>query len=91
MSRLAPYVHREGADVFLVIDARVDAGLTCVDVSWQHRRLASVGLAKAVAARVLSDLARLPERHGDILSVSVMYAEAALRFARLRARKEAVL
>lgn len=44
----------------------------------------SAGLAERVRARVLRDLEAFPERQGDILRVSLLYAEAERRFANRR-------
>jgi hypothetical protein len=81
--RGVPYVHRVDADIVLVLR-------TGADVRLQHWRCSTAAVAKAVERRVLDDLRNLPEHAHRILSVSVAYAEAALRFARLRARRELV-
>lgn len=86
---VVPFVHTSGCVVSLVTRIARDAvnGETTGDVIWHV--CASAGLARVVAARVLTDLRTFPE-HGPQrgLALSVARAEAALRFARWRARRE---
>lgn len=83
-----PYAHAVGPLVVLVLDGEWDretdriAGRTR---TWMCR---SASLARLVAARAVADLELFPE-HPNSLAVSALYAEAAHRFALLRARRAA--
>jgi hypothetical protein len=81
-----PHVHRDGPLVVLVLHGgTVDHVTGEIRAATMQRMCWSAALARSVAARVLQD-ARTFAGHPDPLAVSVLYAEAALRFARLRRR-----
>lgn len=79
-----PFVHRDGALVLLVVHGEhnpITGEHRGVVVTWM---CSSAGIARSVAASALGMLDQFPERHP--LQTAELYAEAALRFARLRRR-----
>jgi hypothetical protein len=83
-----PYVHRDGPLVVLVLWGAGSHVTGELRGRVRTRMCSSSAMARAVAARVLADLQTFPE-HPDVLAVSALYAEAAYRFACLRARRAA--
>lgn len=82
-----PWVHMDGPLVVLVLHGEGNPITGEQRGTVVTRMCRSAGLAKAVAARVLDALALFPQR--DPLATAELYAEAALRFARLRRRQAA--
>ena len=85
-----PYVHCSGDQVVFVTSLVNDAVKGTLTGNIQSRVFRSAGLAKRVAARALDDLRCFPDRAEDILPLSQLYAEASMRHARWRARRELV-
>jgi hypothetical protein len=83
-----PYVHTAGPLVVLVLEGTHNRVTGEVRGVTRTRMCSSSAMARAVAARVLADLQAFPA-HPDVLAVSALYAEAAYRFACLRARRAA--
>jgi len=81
-----PYAHRDGPLVVLVVDGTHDRETDELRGRAHTWMCSSSALARAVAARAVADLAMFP-RHANPLAVSALYAEAAHRFALLRARR----
>jgi hypothetical protein len=86
--RGTPYVHQDGPLVVLVLHGGTVNHVTGqIRAVTMQRMCSSSALARAVAARALTDLVTFAG-HPDPLAVSVLYAEAALRNA-LRRRRAA--
>ncbi|HYC44508.1 MAG TPA: hypothetical protein VED01_03390 [Burkholderiales bacterium] len=82
-----PYVHRDGCFVVLVITGGGSYAAEQLTGDVRTRMCSSAGLARLVAARALADLKLFPDAR-DSLRVSELYAEAALRHALRRARRD---
>lgn len=82
-----PYVYQSGPEVVLVLAIGQDHIKGTVSGRFEQKYCGSAGMARAVAARAISDIGAFPEHIGNTLSVSLQYAEAGRRHALRRARR----
>jgi hypothetical protein len=69
--RQLPYVHREGREVALVVQANVDRGKGTVSGQVHVARFSSAGEARDVAARVLADWKQVQDASAEeIIQIS---------------------
>lgn len=81
-----PHAHAAGPLVVLVLDGEWDRETDRIAGRTRTWMCSSAAMARSVAARAVADLEQFPE-HPNSLAVSALYAEAAHRFALLRARR----
>lgn len=82
-----PFVHQSGREVVLVLAIGQDHIKGTVTGHFERKDCGSAGMARAVAARVITDIGAFPAHIGNTLAVSLQYAEAARRHALRRARR----